>query len=280
MNYIKTGFLMLLMSALLLAVGALLGQQSGLIIALVVALGLNFAMYWFGAKIALSFSRSKPMGQAEKNAWPWLFKANEELCAKAGIPVVPLYLSPDPQPNAFACGRGPGAAAISLNKGLIDSMSPNEVVGVLAHEIAHVRNRDTLIMTIAAAIGSAIMFVTRMAVFFGGENRPHPVVGILLLILGPLAALLIQMAVSRTREYAADAYAAYLMNDPNPLADALESLEKTVKAVPSRTADPATAHMYIANPLSGEGLATLFSTHPPIKERVRRLRTGEYKSSI
>jgi len=274
MSIVKTGFLMLLLSALLLAIGVMVGREQGLIAALVFSLLMNFGMYFFGEKIALTMAQARPLPRSEA---PWLYEAMEQLCQRAEIPPIPLYYTPDPQPNAFACGRGPGASAICVNAGLLNSMSQREVVGVLAHEIAHVKNRDTLIMTIAAALGTAIMFLSRMALFFGGdEERPNPFAAIAIMILGPLAALLIQMAVSRAREYAADALGAKLMGDPHPLADALETLGATVSRVHSLTAHPETAHMYIANPLSGGGFLQLFSTHPPIQERIRRLRTKQY----
>lgn len=274
MSIIKTGFLMLLLSALLLAVGVMVGREGGLVVALVIAFVMNFGMYFFGEKIALAMAQARPLPRSEA---PWLYEAMEKFCRRAGIPPIPLYFSPDPQPNAFACGRGPGASAICVNAGLLNSMSQREVVGVLAHEIAHVKNRDTLIMTIAAAIGTAIMFLSRMALFFGGDDeRPNPIAAIAIMILGPLAALLIQMAVSRAREYAADALGAKLMGDPHPLADALETLGATVARIQPRTAHPETAHMYIANPFSSGGLVQLFSTHPPLQERVRKLRTNQY----
>lgn len=269
---------MLLLSALLLAIGVMVGREGGLVVALVIAFVMNFGMYFFGEKIALTMAQARPLPRSEA---PWLYEAMEELCRRAGIPAIPLYYSPDPQPNAFACGRGPGAAAICVNAGLLNSMSQREVVGVLAHEIAHVKNRDTLIMTIAAAIGTAIMFLSRMALFFGGdEERPNPIAAITIMILGPLAALLIQMAVSRAREYAADALGAKLLGDPHPLADALETLGASVARIPPRTAHPETAHMYIANPFSGGGFLQLFSTHPPLQERVRRLRTNQYLQEL
>lgn len=272
MNYLKTGLIMVLMAAIFLAVGALLGGKSGLVMALFISLAFNFGMYWFGANLALSFARARPL---EPHEAPWLVQANEEICRKAGIPTVPLYLSPDPQPNAFACGRGPGAASICVNAGLLNNMSQREVIGVLAHEIAHVKNRDTLTMTIVAAMASAIMFLSRFALFFGSNDRQggNALAEILLFILGPIAAMLIQLWVSRVREFEADKTAALFLGDPHPLADALETLERGTQAIPAHTGDPAVAHMYIANPFSGRGLAALFSTHPPIEERVRRLRS-------
>lgn len=272
MNYLKTGFLMVLMAALFLAVGYLVGGQGGLIIALAVSLVFNFATFWYSEKIALGFARAKPLDSSQA---PWLAQANQRLSERAGIPAPRLYISQEPQPNAFACGRGPGNASVCFTTGLLNSMSEREVVGVLAHELAHVKNRDTLTMTVVASIATAVMWISHMAILFGRGNNGqgvNPLAALLVFIVGPIAAMLIQMAVSRTREYAADEYAARLMGDPEPLASALESLGRQVPMIPSRTAQPETAHMYIANPLRMEGLAGLFATHPPVSDRVRRLR--------
>jgi len=275
MNYLKTGLLMAAMAGLFLGVGYLVGGQSGLIIGLVISLAFNFGTYWFSEKMALSFARAKPIergGQLD-----WLHRLNDDFSARAGIPAPRLHLSPDPQPNAFACGRGPGHASVSLNAGLINNLSQREVAGVLAHELAHVKNRDTLTMTVVASFASAITFISHMAYFIpmghsdDGEGG-NPLAAILLLILGPIAAMLIQMGVSRVREYAADEAGARISGDPHALADALETLHKGTQLVHSPVAQPATAHMYIANPLTMHGISNLFSTHPPMQERVRRLR--------
>jgi len=269
-NFFKTSILLVVLTGLFIGAGYLVGGQSGMLIALALGIAANVGMYFAGQTMALSMARAEPM---PRSFAPWLFEANEKLCQRAGIPVVPLYLSPDPQPNAFACGRGPGKAAVCINQGLIDSMPPREVIGVLAHELSHVKNRDTLTMTIAAAVGSAITYLSYFGLFFGGGSRRDNGWAVLLLwILGPIAAMLIQLAVSRSREYAADASAAQLMNDGSPLADALESLSNQTERIPSATAQPTMAHMYIANPLKGESIASLFSTHPPMNERIRRLR--------
>lgn len=261
---------MVFMAALFIGAGYLLGGQGGMLVALLISLVFNFGAYWFSEKIALNFARAKPLAPGQLT---WLAEANTQLSQRAGIPAPSIYISPDPQPNAFACGRGPGAAAVCFNVGLIEGMSQREVIGVLAHELAHIKNRDTLTMTVVASIASAIMWLTYIAMFFGNDRNNSNVFALLVVwLLGPIAASLVQMAVSRTREYAADKTAAQLMGDGNPLADALESLARTTQMIRSETAAPATAHMYIANPLRAEGLAGLFSTHPPIEDRVRRLR--------
>ncbi len=271
MNYIKTGLLMVVMAGLFLGIGYLLGGSTGLVVALGFSLVFNLGAFWFSKKMALGMAGAKPMSKSE---YPWLFQANEEFSKRAGIPSPELYLSPDPQPNAFACGRSPSDAAVSFNKGLIDNMSQREVLGVLAHELAHIKNRDMLTMTVTACIASAIMMISNFALFFGGgdEERPNPLVAILIMLVGPIAASLVQMAVSRSREYAADETGAEIMGDPLPLADALNTLGQTTRVIQSPAAQPATAHLYIANPLSGRSMMSLFSTHPPMEERIRRLR--------
>jgi heat shock protein HtpX len=271
-NYLKTALLLTVLGAVFLFVGHLLGGTSGMMIALVLSLGMTAFSYWQSERLALSMARARPLDRHEA---PWLHAANEELSARAGIPAPPLYVSPDPQPNAFACGRGPGASSVCVTQGLLEAMSQREVIGVLAHELAHIKNRDVLIMSVVAAVSQAIMFLQYFAYFIPmsrDDDGPHPLALLVAFILAPIAAILIQMAVSRTREYAADATGARLMGDPMPLADALETLGRASQLIHSRTAQPATAHMYIAQPLSG-GLASLFSTHPPIEERVRRLRS-------
>jgi heat shock protein HtpX len=267
-NYLKTGILMVVLAGLFLLVGHLLGGVQGASIALILALGMNALIYWNGEKWALSLAQARPLSRSEA---PWIYEATEQISRRAGIPLPRLYLSPDPQPNAFACGRGPGSAAVCLTEGLLHSLSREEVAGVIAHEIAHIRNRDTLIMTVTAAIATAITYLAYLALFLGDRNR-NPLVGLLIFLFAPLAATLIQLAVSRSREYAADAAGAQFLGNPHPLADALERLEMETKGFPSEVAAPSMAHLYIANPLSMEGINTLFATHPPIRERVRRLR--------
>ena len=269
MNALKTGLLMIVMAAIFFAVGYLFRGFGGAVIALVISLAFNFGMYWFSESIALKFARARELQAGEML---WLQGANEELSLRAGIPAARLHISPDPQPNAFACGRGPGHASICINQGLIQAMPQDQVVGVLAHEIAHIANRDVLTMTVVASMASAIMFISRFALFFGGDDEsPNPIAALAIMIVGPLAAMLVQMAVSRQREYAADETGAKLVGNPRPLANALENLHAYGMQVHSATAQPQTAHMYISNPFSGGGLMSLFSTHPPVEERVRRL---------
>ena len=260
---------MAVMAGIFFLVGYLFKGPGGAMIALVISLAFNFGMYWFSESIALKFARAQ---EVQPGSMPWLEQANRDLSQRAGIPPARLHISPDPQPNAFACGRGPGHASICINQGLIQAMPQDQVIGVLAHEIAHIANRDVLTMTVVASMASAIMFISRFALFFGGdEDGPNPIAALAIMILGPIAAILVQMAVSRQREYAADEMGARLVGDPRPLANALESLHAYGDRVPSMTAAPQTAHMYISNPLKGGGLMSLFSTHPPVEERVRRL---------
>lgn len=257
-----------MMAGLFLVIGHLLGGMNGVLIALFLALAFNVGTFFYGEKMALKFVRARPLARHEA---PWLHELNDELSRRAGMPPAKLHVSPDPQPNAFACGRGPGHASICVNAGLLNNLDRREVAGVLAHEIAHVKHRDTLIMTIVATVATAITFLAYFALFFGGRDR-NPIVGLVIFLLAPIAATIVQMAVSRAREYAADARAAHLLKDPLPLADALESLSVGTERVRSPVAQQQTAHMYIANPLSGRGMSKLFSTHPPMQERVRRLR--------
>jgi heat shock protein HtpX len=269
MNTLKTGMLMVVMAGIFFLVGYLFRGTGGAMIALVLSLAFNFGMYWFSESIALKFARAQEL---QLGQMPWLEQANVELSKRAGIPPARLHISPDPQPNAFACGRGPGNASICINQGLIHAMPQDQVIGVLAHEIAHIANRDVLTMTVVASMASAIMFISRFALFFGGdEESPNPIAALAIMIVGPLAAMLVQMAVSRQREYAADEMGARLVGDPRPLANALESLHAYGDRVQSATAHPQTAHMYISNPFKAGGLMALFSTHPPVEERVRRL---------
>jgi heat shock protein HtpX len=268
MNTVKTGMLMVVMAGIFFLVGYIFKGYGGALLALGLSLAFNFGMFWFSEKIALKFAKAQEL---QPGQMPWLEQANAELSQRAGIPPARLHISPDPQPNAFACGRGPGNASICINQGLIHAMPQDQVIGVLAHEIAHIANRDVLTMTVVASMASAIMFISRFALFFGGdEDGPNPIAAIAIMILGPVAAILVQMAVSRQREYAADEMGARLGN-PLPLANALESLHSYGQRVQSATAAPQTAHMYISNPFRAQGLMALFSTHPPVEERVRRL---------
>jgi heat shock protein HtpX len=272
-NRVKTWVLISGMAALFVAVGALIGGGQGATIALVLAFVFNFIMYWSSDRIAIAATRSKPVSEAEA---PELYSIVRELAAEAKAPMPRIYVSEMPQPNAFATGRNPEHAAVSVTTGILQILDRRELRGVLAHELSHVMNRDILVSTIAAAIGSAFTYLAYMFLFFGGgDDDDSPIGGIAFLLLwlvGPIAAGLIRMAVSRSREYQADESGAILSQDPEALASALLKLEEAAKVVPARL-NPAQAHLFIVNPLrGGQGLATLFSTHPPTAERVRRLR--------
>ena len=282
MNVLKTGFLLALLTVLLVFLGHLIGGTQGATIALAFALVLNFITYWFSDKIVLAMYRAKPLGESEA---PQVYRVVREIASRSQMRMPKLYWISTRTPNAFATGRSPSHAAVAVTSGLLELMGEEELKGVLAHELSHVKNRDTLVMTLAAAIAGAIMYLARMAqwsLWFGGgrsrnsENRGagalQLVVLVLIAILAPLAAMLIQLAISRTREYGADDTGAHLAGSPYGLADALEKLHTASREYPLPNANPATAHLFIVNPLSAGAIARLFSTHPPIEERVRRLR--------
>jgi heat shock protein HtpX len=263
------------LTALLITAGALVGG-SFLYVFVALAVLLNVVGYWFSDRIALKVSRARPLAESEA---PWLLAAVEELSRQAGIPRPRLYLVPSEQPNAFATGRSPARSVVAVTQGLLEHMPPEHVRAVVAHELAHIRNRDVLVSSIAAVIAGAISAIANVLQFsflFGGmdddDAGPLGLIGLLAtLILAPIAAMLLQLAVSRQREYLADATAARLLGAGRPLADALETLERGAQAAPMAL-NPAFASLYIANPLPRSGPAALFSTHPPIPERVRRLR--------
>jgi heat shock protein HtpX len=272
-NRVKTWILISSLAALFVAVGALVGGGQGATIALVLAFVFNFIMYWSSDRIAIAATRSKPVSEAEAQE---LYAIVRELAAEAKAPMPRIYVSEMAQPNAFATGRNPEHAAVSVTQGILQILDRRELRAVLAHELSHVMNRDILVSTIAAAIGSAFTYLGYMFFFFGGsDDNDSPLGGLaflLLWLIGPIAAGLIRMAVSRSREYQADESGAILSHDPEALASALLKLEEAAKVVPARL-NPAQAHLFIVNPLrGGQGIATLFSTHPPTAERVRRLR--------
>ena len=281
MSTVKVGLLLTALTLLFVLLGGWLGGPTGMIVALVLALAMNVGSYWFSDRIVLRVTGAEPLS---RTAAPDLHATTERLAARAGIPTPGLYLVPDPQPNAFATGRSPEYGVVAVNQGLLDRLSPREVEGVIAHEIAHIANRDTLTMTIAASLAGAVMTLVNLAqwaaVFTPSSDREHGpgLLGLLVAaLLAPLAATLIQLAVSRTREFAADASAAAYVGSPQGLIGALQNLERAATQIPSSTARPATAHMSIVNPLSGEtagGLTRLFSTHPPVADRVAALRAG------
>jgi heat shock protein HtpX len=270
----RTWILLAGLSALFVAVGGLVGGASGIAVFLVIAVGFNFAMFWFSDRLALKMSRARPLepGQA-----PDLVADVEDLAQRARIPVPRIYLIPAEQPNAFATGRNPKHSAVAVTEGLLALMPRDQVRGVIAHELAHIRNRDVLVTTIAAMIGAAISAVAHFLQFqwlFGGgdDESPLGLVGtIAAVMIAPIAAMLLQFAVSRQREFLADATAAELLGTGRPLADALGTLQRGVEVLPMQV-NPATASLYIASPLSGRGMSSLFSTHPPMAARIERLR--------
>jgi heat shock protein HtpX len=275
-NRIKTVLLLAGMTVFLIVIGKLLGGRTGMYLAFILALGMNFFSYWFSDKIVLKMYGAHEVTAADA---PQLHQIVEELAREAGIPKPRVYIIPDDSPNAFATGRNPEHAAVAATEGIMRLLTPIELKGVLAHEIGHVRNRDILIQTIAATMAGAIMILADMARFgaiFGmgrdNEEGGGGILGILVMsIIAPIAAMLIQMAISRSREYLADETGAHLAHNPESLARALEKLSLGVQRAPM-DANPATAHMFIVNPLAGSSLMNLFSTHPPLEERVARLR--------
>jgi heat shock protein HtpX len=269
-NRMKSWLLIAVMAGLFVAVGALIGGSQGALIALGLSLVFNFAMYWGSDRIAIAATRSKPVSEAEA---PQLYAMVRELAAEARVSMPRINISEMAQPNAFATGRNPEHAAVSVTQGILQILDERELRAVLAHELSHVLNRDILVSSIAAAIGSAFTYLAYMAFFFGGDDDESPLGGlgfILIWLVAPIAAALIQMAVSRSREYQADESGAILSHDPDALASALLKLEETSKRVPAQV-NPAQAHLFIVNPLRGGGVATMFSTHPPTGDRVRRL---------
>jgi heat shock protein HtpX len=279
---LRTWVLVAGLSALFVALGGVVGGTGGLVAFLLIAVAFNFVMFWFSDRIALSTSRARPVTEAEA---PALYQDVRDLTGRAGLPMPRLFLIPSEQPNAFATGRSQSKAAVAVTEGLLRHMPREQVRGVLAHELAHVKNRDVLVVTIAAMIGAAISAIANFLQFswlFGGNDEDNPlgIVGsIAAVLIAPIAAVLLQMAVSRQREFLADETAARLMGEGRPLADALATLERGVQAVPMRV-NPATASLYIANPLAGRGMAQLFSTHPPIPQRIERLQAFDARTGI
>jgi heat shock protein HtpX len=269
---LRTTILLASLTGLLVVIGALIGGAQTALIFLGIALVLNLGMYWFSDRLALGMARAKPLEQSDA---PRLFEIVRELCARADLPMPRLYIIPQDQPNAFATGRSPKHSAVAVTQGLLKLMPEEELRGVLAHELGHVRNRDILITSVAAAIGGAITYLGYMLFWVGGDDDESPLglVGSLaLVILAPIAASIIQLAISRQREYSADATAAEFTGNPEGLASALERLEQGAQAIPMQV-NQAAEPLYIVKPFSGGGVARLFSTHPPIEERVKRLRS-------
>jgi len=273
-NTIKTALLLGLMSGVLLVLGDYLGGSGGLMMAFGFAVLMNFASYWFSDKIVLKMYRATPVGPQHP-----LYQITARLAQRAGLPMPKVYLIPDQSPNAFATGRNPSHAAVAATEGILRLLDEREIEGVIAHELAHVKNRDILISSIAATMAAAIMMVARMAQFaavFGGGSRDdreggsNPIALLATVILAPVAAMLIQAAISRSREFGADRGGAEIAGTPYGLVDALKKLEFASKRIPM-DANPATAHMFIMKPFSVHGLLSLFSTHPPTEARVRAL---------
>jgi len=273
MNTLKTTMLMAALTVLFVLVGNALGGQGGMMLAFALACIMNLGTYWFSDRIVLRMYRAKEATQEEA---PRLYDMVKELALKANLPMPRVYIIPGETPNAFATGRNPSHAAVAVTEGILRLLSREEVMGVLGHELAHIRNRDILIGTIAATFAGAISMLANMAqwaMIFGhrdDEEGVNPIAAIVMMIIAPLAAMLIQMAISRSREYMADREGARIHGNPRHLAQALRKLQRGVERAPME-ANPATAHMFIVNPLRGGGVMRLFSTHPPIEERIRRL---------
>jgi heat shock protein HtpX len=269
----KTMLLLALLSGLLMLIGGAIGGQSGVVTAFLISLVMNLGSYWFSDKIVLSMYKGRELAPNEA---PALHKIVEELAANAGIPKPKIYVIPQEAPNAFATGRNPEHAAVAVTKGIVQLLNPEEIRGVLAHEIAHIAHRDILIQSVAAVLASTIVFLANMAKFaalFGGRNRnrANPLFMILMAVLAPIAASLIKLAISRSREYLADEGGASFSGRPQDLASALGKLQSYSQKIPLTRQSEATAHMFIVSPLTGKSLQALFSTHPPVEERIRRL---------
>jgi heat shock protein HtpX len=276
-NIFKTALLLGVLTAMLVVIGGAVGGQRGMMIAFFFALAMNFFSYWFSDKMVLAMYRAQPVDEATA---PGVYRIVRRLATRAGLPMPRLYMIPSDTPNAFATGRNPEHAVVAVTEGITRILDEEELEGVLAHELSHVKNRDVLISTVAATLAGAITYLAHMAqwaAMFGGgrhddeEGGTNPFAAILMAILAPIAAMLVQMAVSRSREYAADATGARMAGKTWGLAKALEKLQMAQQVMPM-DATPATAHLFIVNPLSGRSFSTLFSTHPPLEDRIARLR--------
>jgi heat shock protein HtpX len=273
-NLMKTAVLMAAITGLFMALGSVLGGSQGMMIALVIALGMNFFSYWFSDKLVLKMYNAQ---QVDESSAPQFYRMVQDLAQRAQLPMPKVYLINEDAPNAFATGRNPEHAAVAATTGILRVLSERELRGVMAHELAHVRHRDILISTVSATMAGAISMLANFAMFFGGRNSEgrstNPIVGILVMLLAPIAAGLIQMAISRAREFEADRGGAEISGDPQALASALQKIHQVAQGIPLAAAEqhPETAQMMIVNPLSAGGLRGLFSTHPPMEERVQRL---------
>lgn len=282
-NWVKTFMLMAAITALFIVIGGMIGGRNGMMMALVLALGMNFFSYWFSDKMVLRMYNAQ---EVDAGTAPQFYAMVQDLSQRAGLPMPRVYLINEDAPNAFATGRNPEHAAVAATTGILRVLSDRELRGVMAHELAHVKHRDILTSTIAATMAGAISALANMAMFFGGRdengNRSNPIASIAVAILAPLAASLIQMAISRAREFEADRGGAEISGDPQALASALDKIHRYAAGIPFQAAEehPATAQMMIMNPLSGGAIANLFSTHPATEERIARLmqmaQTGTY----
>ncbi len=267
MNTFKTFLLLFVLTLILILAGSIIGGKQGMIIGFIIAVALNFTSYWFSDKIVLSMYGAKEVSQ---NSEPKMYAILQELAAEAQIPVPKLYYINTPMPNAFATGRDPDHAVVAVTDGILKLLDERELRGVIAHEMSHIKNRDILIGCVAATVAGAIMIVARFALFFGGREERNPVAGILFMILAPIAATLIQMAISRSREYIADETGGAISKDPLSLANALRKLAQGNSKLNNQVS-PQSAHMFIVSPFSAKNAANLFSTHPPVEERIKRL---------
>lgn len=284
-NNLRTVFLMTLVAVLFMLVGQILGGSTGLVLAFMLAMGMNFFSYWYSDRVILKMYRAQ---KVERSEYPDLYCMVEDLAARADLPMPSLYIIPQDQPNAFATGRNPEHAAVAVTRGILKILSPGELRGVLAHELAHIRNRDILTQTIVTTVVSALSMLAQMAYFIpiGGassDDGPNPLVALIVLITAPIAATMLQAAISRTREYEADREGALICDEPRNLASALKRIDETAKQVPmnvSETAMRSTSHMFPVNPFSGKRFMSLFSTHPATNDRIERLihmaDTGKY----
>ena len=275
MNYLRTAILLAGLTALFMGVGYLIGGGTGAVIALLIAAATNLFTYWNSDRMVLSAYGAH---EVDRHSAPELAELVAELAGRAGLPMPRVFVMDNPQPNAFATGRNPQNAAVAVTTGLMQSLSREELAGVIAHELAHVKNHDTLLMTITATIAGAISMLAQFGMFFGGHrdsnSGPGVIASIVMMILAPLAAMLVQMAISRTREYAADNLGARIAGQPAWLASALVKLDNAAHQIPNMDAEhnPATAHLFIVNPLSGHGMDNLFATHPSTENRIAALR--------
>ncbi|GAB4283929.1 MAG: zinc metalloprotease HtpX [Candidatus Rifleibacteriota bacterium] len=275
-NAIKTYLLLAALIALTLFAGEALGGEQGLFIALIMSLFMSFGSYWFSDSIVLSIYGARELSPMEA---PELHSIVEELSQAAGIPKPRVYLIPSSSPNAFATGRGPGHAAVAVTRGILQTLSLRELRGVLAHEIAHIANYDVLLSTVVATLAGSLSMLSRMVFWFGAglgnyddrESGSNPLLALIIMIVAPIAALLVQMAISRNREFLADETGARLSGDPEALASALARIHSGVTAYPMHDVEPATSHMFIMQPFEGDSILELFSTHPPVRERINRL---------